>query len=115
VLQNNVAEIKFTRRRIKPGAPPSRRMLCTSNAPLLNSPEGISALRYRVPKSGATYNPDTKNLAVTWDIFMQDYRTINADQCNLISVIPPDERFWEYFNEKLSKMSPNQKIGFMNV
>ena len=115
VLQNNVAEIKFTRRKVKPGSPPTRRMLCTNNAPLLNSSEGVSALRYRAPKSGVKYNPDTKNVVITWDIFMQNYRTINADQCTLISVIPPDERFWEYFNEKLSKMSANQKTGFMNV
>lgn len=115
VLQNNVAEVKFTRRNVKPGSPPTRRMLCTNSGPLLNSTEGRSALRYQPPKTAPKYNPDTKNLIITWDIFMQGYRTINTDQCDLISIIPADERFWEYFTEKLAKMPAGQKTAFMNV
>lgn len=115
VLQNNVAEIRFTRRTPKPGKPPYRRMLCTNNGALLNSPQGISALKYIPPKSPPDYNPATKNLIITWDIFMQGYRTVNCDYCDLISLLPANELFWDYFTEKIVKMTPGQKTGFMSV
>tara|TARA_Y100000310_G_C20551446_1_gene748299 strand:+ start:34 stop:411 length:378 start_codon:yes stop_codon:yes gene_type:complete len=115
VLQQNVAEVKFVRRKPKPGDPPERRMLCTNSGHLLNSQKGRTALRYSSPKSGPDYNPNMKNLIITWDIFMQDYRTINVDKCQLISIIPADDTFWEYFTEKLTAMTPQQKIAFMSV
>ena len=115
VLQNNVAEIRFTRRTPKPGKPPHRRMLCTNSGALLNSQQGLSVLNYTPPKGVSDYNPSTKNLVVTWDIFMQGYRTVNCDQCELISIIPANEQFWEYFTEKVIKLTPGQKTAFMNV
>ena len=115
ILQSNVGEVKFIRRRPKPGAPPYRRMLCTNNAPLLNSNKGRLALRYTPPKSAPAYNPSTKNLVLTWDIFMQNYRTINADNCQLISILPANDIFWDYFSEKLITMTPQEKMEFMSV
>jgi hypothetical protein len=35
ILLTNVAEVKFVRRRPKPGSPPTRRIFCTNNAELL--------------------------------------------------------------------------------
>ena len=115
VLQANVAEVKFARRNPKPGFPSERRMLCTNSARLLNSSQGRIALNYTPPASAPKYNPSTKNLIITWDVFMQGYRTINADNCQLISIVPDDDTFWNYFTEKLTSMTPAQKSAFMSV
>jgi hypothetical protein len=81
---------------------------------LLNSPEGRLALNYkralRVPK----FDPTAKDLIITWDIFMQDYRCINMIACDLIQVIPANKTFWTYFNEKLARLSASQKVSLMN-
>ncbi len=114
-MGENVAEVKFQRRTPKPGYPNERRMLCTNNIPLLNSAKGKYALNYKAPTEGPKYNPTSKNLLVVWDIFMQGYRTVNLDSCELISTIPADDNFWEYFSEKLSNMSAQDKLLFMNV
>ena len=114
LLQNNVAEIKFFRKRLKPGAPPTRRMLCTNSLPLLNSTEGRLALNYKRAIYTPKFNPDQKNVIITWDIFMQNYRCINMAACDLIQAIPANEQFWKYFNERLATLSAPQKIEFMN-
>jgi len=113
ILQNNVAEIKFMRRNLKAGSPPYRRMLCTGCLKLLNSPRGRIALNFRPAYNQPSYNPFQKNLLITWDIFMQDYRMINMDACEMVNMIPANN-FWKFFNEKLALMSPQQKIIFMN-
>jgi hypothetical protein len=89
-------------------------MLCTSSYKLLNSPEGRVALNYKRAYSTPKFNPAQKNLVITWDIIMQDYRCINMVACNLIQVIPANQQFWKFFNEKLSLLSTQQKIRFMN-
>jgi hypothetical protein len=60
------------------------------------------------------FDPNAKNLVITWDIFMQDYRCINMAACDLIQVIPENKEFCKFFNEKLVGMNPMQKITFMN-
>lgn len=60
------------------------------------------------------FNPETKDLLITWDIFMQDYRCVNMAACELINAIPANKTFWKYFNEKLSLLSANDKMRFMN-
>lgn len=114
LLLNNVAEIKFYRRRLKAGSPPTRRMLCTNSLALLNSTEGRLALNYRRAVNMPKFDPTQKNLIITWDIFMQDYRCVNVQACDLIQVIPANKEFWTYFNNKLAKLSAPQKITFMN-
>ena len=115
VLQENVAEVKFTRRRVKAGSPATRRMLCTNSFSLLNSADGRVALNFKPPTNYPKYNPQAKNLVVTWDIIMQGFRTISVETCDLISVIPANDEFWTYFNEKLAPLSQSEKINFMNV
>ena len=92
LLLNNVAEIKFFRKRLKPGAPPTRRMLCTNSLQLLNSVEGRLALNYKRAINMPKFNPTQKNVIITWDIFMQDYRCINMTACDLIQVIPANKQ-----------------------
>ena len=60
------------------------------------------------------FDPNQKNLIITWDIFMQNYRCINMQACDLIQAIPANTQFWQYFNEKLAKLSTAQKMEFMN-
>jgi len=114
ILLSNVAEIKFFRKRPKAGAPPTRRMLCTNNLALLMSPEGRIALNYRRAINNPKFNPAVKNVLITWDIFMQDYRCINMAACDLITAIPANRTFWKFFNEKLALLSANDKMRFMN-
>ena len=115
LLLSNVAEIKFFRRRPKAGAPPTRRMLCTNSLALLNSVEGRLALNYRRAINMPRFDPTQKDLIITWDIIMQDYRCVNASACDLIQVIPANKEFWKFFNEKLAGMPTTEKINFMNV
>ena len=114
LCRENVVEIKFTRRHPK-GNSSSRRMLATCDSLLLESKEGIEILNYRIPTSAAAYDARSRGLLPVWDIFMQDYRNIPVNTCEVISTVPtrPIEEFWKYFNEILSKMSANQKATFM--
>lgn len=115
LLLTNVAEIKFLRRRPKPGTPSTRRMLCTNSLQLLMSPEGRLALNYKRAINTPRYDPDAKNLIITWDIFMQDYRCINVAACDLINAIPANKTFWNFFNQRLALLSTNEKVRFMNT
>ena len=115
MLLDKVCEVKFTRRNPKPGRPASRRMLCTNNVQLLNSVEGRTVLNYRPPRLAPEYNPNQENLIITWDILMQDFRTINCDTVDLITTLEADETFWVYINEKIAPMSSGDKMAFMNT
>ncbi len=115
MLLSNVCEVKFARRNPKPGRPASRRMLCTNNVQLLNSVEGRTVLNYRPPRQAPEYNPNQENLIITWDILMQDFRTINCDTVDLITTLEADETFWVYINEKIAPMSAGEKMAFMNT
>ena len=115
MLLAKVCEVKFARRNPKPGRPASRRMLCTNNVQLLNSVEGRTVLNYRPPRQAPDYNPNQENLIITWDILMQDFRTINCDTVDLISTLEADETFWIYLNEKIAPMSAGEKMAFMNT
>jgi hypothetical protein len=118
LLENNVLEIKFKRRRAKPGSPTTRRMLCTNCAILLNSEAGRTTLNYRPSPGTLKFSPSSKNLVIAWDIFKQDYRAISVDNCELISQMPVSgdgAEFWDYFNNTIYPMTPQQKLAFFNV
>jgi hypothetical protein len=115
LLQRDVLEVKFTRRRPKANSPPTRRMLCTNSATILSSRPGVEALNFRSSIKPPKYNAASKNLLLAWDIFKQDYRMINCDNVVLISQISGDEQFWEYFNDVLRTMSAEQKMTFFDV
>ena len=90
-------------------------MLCTNSGDLLTSTKGRMALNFKPTYNPPEYNPAQKNLIITWDIFMQGYRTINMDSCQLISAIPANDIFWNYFTEELTNMTAQEKIAFMDV
>jgi len=116
LLENNVCEVKFSRKRPVAGEPLTRRMLCTNSAGLLGSINGKILLNYKQPKRRPKFDPTNKNIIITWDIFMQDFRCINMESCELIKTIPiTDDEFWKYFNESLRFMSVAEKERFMNT
>jgi len=119
MLQNSVVELRFRRRIEKPGYKDYRRMLCTNDFQLLNSQLGRNILNYDPPSHGSLkYNPAAKNLIPCWDIFLQNFRMINCNDVDVVSVIktsPDPVQFWKYFNENLLSMSSDQKAAFINT
>lgn len=115
ILLNNVCELRFVRRTPKPGAPPTRRILCTKSHSLLTSTNGRITLNYRPPSKPPLVNEAKENIITVWDIIMQDYRNVSMDQCELIQQIPASEEFWAYFNDNIYPMSPEQKLSFINT
>ena len=113
LLEQNVLEVKYTRRRPKPGDGATRRMLCTNSQAILTSENGLSVLNYR-PAGGQDVIKNKLNIVRTWDILKQDYRFVSTDNCELITQLPADETFWEYFNTNILPMTPAQKIAFIN-
>jgi hypothetical protein len=89
-------------------------MLCTNAQSLLNSPDGRVTLNFKPAMKSTRYSPDQKNLVIVWDVFMQDYRAVNCDSCDLITSIPAGEAFWKYFRNNLARLSAAQKIAYMD-
>ena len=116
-LLTNVVELKFNRRRPKSNVQSTRRMICTLDNSLLTSEKGVSVLGYKASSGTAAYNTQAKGLVVVWDILMQDWRMVNTESCNIISVIPtvPVEEFWDYFNISILPLSSSQKLAFINT
>lgn len=107
-LLENVCEISFTKRRTGE----TRTMLCTLDNTILNSVNGRTTLNFKPPSGPPKYNPESKNLLLVWDIFMQDWRMVSMDNCNLNNTIPRDN-FWKYFNENIYSMTIQEKNQFM--
>lgn len=116
LLENNVLELRFFRRRNKPGWNGARRMLVTNDKQILNSAPGRLALHFNPPTHAPAYNWRGKNLGCAFDLLWQEYRMIPVESCDVITIIPtkPPEKFWEYFNIYLQAMSPSDKVQFMN-
>lgn len=118
LLGTSALEVKFRRRLEKPGFPDYRRMLCTNDMGLLQSALGKRVLKYTPPSGRLNYDPASKNLILTWDIFMCNWRMINCNDYDVIAVIktsPDPKPFWDYFYLRLANMSSVQKARFMNT
>lgn len=113
LLRSNVCEVRFVRRDPRPGDGPTRRILCTKDLSILTSINGRTTLNYRPPRGRMQVNEALSNICVVWDIMMQDYRNVAMDSCTLIQQIPATD-WWEYFNENIYPMAPEQKLSFMN-
>jgi hypothetical protein len=114
LLLNNVLDLRFTRRVPVEGKPPTRRMICTKSYDLLNSTNGKIVLNYIPPKHGKQVNEAITNTCVVWDILMQNYRVVSADQVDVLREMPANNEFWQTFNNEIYPMSTDQKINFMN-
>ena len=114
LLLNNVLDLRFTRRVPVEGKPPTRRMICTKSYDLLNSTNGKIVLNYTPPKHGKQVNEAITNTCVVWDILMQNYRVVSADQVDVLREMPANDEFWQTFNNEIYPMSTEQKINFMN-
>ena len=114
VLQENVCEIIFVRRRPNANDAPVRKMICTLDTNLLNSTNGRLSLNYKPPSNVLPYNAEGKNLLPVWDVIMQDWRMVNMNSCDLVNTIPRNN-FWKYFNETLIPMTPQQKLQYMGT
>jgi len=116
ILETNVAEIRFTRRRLKAGRLAQRHMICSNDKKFLNKPEGRITLNFRPVASNKPvpyFNRTAKNVLNVWDIIMQDYRNISMDNCDLIQIIPSN-KFWEFFEKNLAILSPREKMRYMD-
>lgn len=115
LLKTHVCDVFFLRRKPEDGRPAHRQMLCTNSPEILRSENGYRVLNYRDPRGMKKVNTVTHNLAVTWDIMMQDWRNVSLDFCFLINKYPADETFWEYFNKNIFPMSANEKLRYMDT
>lgn len=115
VLKSNVVDLRFTRRRPRAGASPTRRMLCTLDDTILNSVNGRTVLNYLPGGNQLPYNPIDKNLCLVWDIIMQSFRMIPADSTIILNTYPGNDTFWEYFNSNILPMDTSQKMEYMNT
>ena len=117
LLMTNVVELRFRRRIEKAGFGDYRRMLCTNDKVLLMSQLGRNILNFEPATQPPKFNPAQKNLIITWDIFMQNYRCINCNDVEVVAVIntsPNATEWWKYFNESIAPMPAGQKAQFMN-
>ena len=115
ILNTHAVELRFLRRRPLPDNT-FRRMLATNDTSLLYSTPGRLALNFHGAPNRLKFNPEQKGLVMTWDIFMQDFRLVPAENVEVVSVIKtsPPEDFWKYFNNVLAKMPESQKVEFMH-
>ena len=117
LLMTNVVELRFRRRIEKAGFGDYRRMLCTNDKGLLMSQLGRNILNFEPATQPPKFNPAQKNLIISWDIFMQNYRCINCNDVEVVAVInasPNATEWWKYFNESIAPMPAGQKAQFMN-
>lgn len=115
LLRNNICEIRFTRRHRKAGRPAHRRMLCTNSLNFMMIPQWKVALNYRHPSSFPKFSPKEHNVIITWDILMQDFRMIPVDEVELIQRYEAsDAGFGPIFNDVFRKLSPQEKIKWMD-
>ena len=130
LLQHNVCEIVFVRRRPERAPVPPRmyirRMLCTNSISLLTSYNAKISLNFRLPRTGRRIDEVKHDIVCVWDIFEQDYRNVSistpeapgtgkgpsGSSCYLRQTIPDDDTFWKYYNDVLIKMTPEQKRNF---
>jgi len=114
LLLQNVLDLRFVRRSPAPGRPPTRRILCTKSYTLLSSTNGRIVLNYNPPAGKKQFNEAKENACVVWDILMQDFRVISADEVDVIKTIPATDEFWEYFNDEVLPLTGAQKLNYMN-
>jgi hypothetical protein len=119
LAQNHVIEVRFVRR-TKNRLPRKRRMLLTLDRMLLNSSQGIQLLHFKKPTQTPSYDAASKKLLIVWDLIMQDWRAVPAENLNIVygafpmRTYPDSSKFWQYYNLVLTKMTALEKASFMD-
>lgn len=95
-------------------------MLCTNSVALLGSLTGRMVLNFRIPKNFPPYDAKENDLIITWDIFMQDFRSIPLEAIFVVGAYPVKtpkqiEIFWQYFDKAVRPMTSSQKTRFMKT
>lgn len=127
LLLTHCVEIKYQRRHPLVDSATCR-LFCVGAYPnfqdnLFLKTSGAKIAFYREPKGSPPYppkpqyNPDEKNIVITYSIFDMDYRSITINRANVIRAFPVDnkeniKKFWEYFNTKIVNMSVQEKTDF---
>jgi len=119
VLKSNVVEIKFVRRHPKTGAALTRRALGTTDFRILNSDIGKTVFKFSPPTQRPAYNPTAHALSWYFDFFRLDWRSVSTESAVLVKLWPTTspqliEKFWIEFRDSISRMTPQQKIQFMD-
>lgn len=114
LVQSNVLDIRFVRRRPRASRPPTRRMLCTLNSEILLSVNGRTVLNYLPPANNLPYTISDKGLVMVWDILMQNFRMVSSESVSILEKFPPGEEFWNHFNTNIRTMDGQAKQSFMN-
>lgn len=117
--KQNIVELRFRRRHMKPGWNDWRRMLCTNATYVLNSAPGHIALHFHAPSHPPVVIEAQYNMVCMWDLMWQEYRYVSCESVDVVTVIPvktkeEQDSFWQYFNNYLQSLSPQQKLSFMN-
>lgn len=117
--KQNIVELRFRRRHMKPGWNDWRRMLCTNATYILNSAPGHIALHFKPPTHPPVVIEGQYNMVCMWDLMWQEYRYVGCEAVDVVTVIPvktkeEQDAFWQYFNNYLQSLSPQQKLSFMN-
>lgn len=114
LCQINIVELKFNRR--TKISPPTRRMLATLDPIILDSELGRKVLNFKPPVKTPSYDAASKGLLTVWDILFQDWRNVPVEACEVVSTVSsrPPEKFWDYFNKVIGKMTAQQKASFMS-
>lgn len=119
MLAQSVLDIRFTRKNPKPGKPATRRMLCSNSTAFLNSIAAKSVFGFSAPTQAPKYNATVNNLVIAYDLFMQNFRAINASNVEVINVYPTNteesiQEFWDFFSKNLAQLSAADKDRFMD-
>ena len=116
LCSSNLVELRFTRRD-KRRRPTTRRMLCTIDFKLLNSPLGKQLLNFKKPFNRPPYNAAQKGLVTVWDCLLHGWRNIDIKSAVIIQKESEDslpiyvndqkgiEAFAKFYNTKLAKMN----------
>lgn len=118
LLETHVVELTFIRRNKKQGWPNNRRMLCTNSFSILGGLQERIALNFKMPTEFPPYDPKENDLFITWDLFMQDFRSIPLESINVVNAIPVRnekeiKNFWIYFDKAIKPMTSDEKVKFL--
>lgn len=113
-LRDGACKVKFLRKRPVNGKPITRTMWCTKDWEMLNSMRGKVTLNYRPPRGEKHVHESSHNVLIVWDIIMQDYRTINMGECELIREVGGNDEFWKFFEKELAILTSEDKQVLIN-